>query len=196
MTKDTLLVVALLGVAGPALAAPVTYNIDPDHTYPSFVADHMGGLSNWRGKIRKTTGTITLDREAKTGTVEITSDATTIDFGHDKMNAHAKSADIFNVEKYPTITFKGKLTDFNGDQPTKVVGDLTMKGVTKPVTLTINQFLCKPHPMRKVEVCGADASGTINRADFGVDYGLNFGFKPEVKLEIQVEALKAGDGTS
>ena len=167
-----------------------TYNIDSSHTYPSFEADHFGGLSVWRGKFTKTTGTIELDRVAKTGAVEITIDATSLDFGHAKMSEHAKGADMFDVAKFPTATYKGKLV-FKGKAPVSVKGELTLHGVTKPVTLTINKFKCIDHPMLKREVCGADASATINRADFGIDYAVKMGFIPQVKLAIQVEAVKA-----
>jgi polyisoprenoid-binding protein YceI len=178
-------------VAGGASAAPVTYNIDPGHTYPSFEADHMGGLSILRGKFNTSSGKVILDKEARTGTVEITVDTKSLDFGHDKLNAHAMGADMFDVEKYPTAVFKGKLSKFKGDAPSEVQGELTLHGVTKPVTLTINQFLCKQHPMLKKEACGADAEGTINRADFGISYGQQFGFKQDVKLRIEVEAVRA-----
>jgi polyisoprenoid-binding protein YceI len=181
----------MLAVAGVAVAAPVTYNIDPDHTYPSFEADHMGGLSVWRGKINKSSGKVVLDTAAKTGEVDVTVDMASIDFGHDGMNNHAKGADILDVAKFPTATFKGKVSKWNGDAPAEVDGQLTMKGVTKPLKLTINSFLCKPHPMRRVEVCGADASGTFQRDAFGVDYGKSSGFKMDTKLLISIEALKA-----
>jgi polyisoprenoid-binding protein YceI len=182
---------ALLAVAfasSTAFAAD-TYKIDSNHTYPSFEADHFGGLSNWRGKFEKTEGTIVVDRANKTGTVDITIDANSLDFGHAKMNEHAKGPDMFDVAKYPNATYKGKIV-FKGDAPSTFDGELTLHGVTKPVTLHINQFKCMQHPMLKREVCGADASATFNRADFGVDYGVKMGFKPEVKLAIQVEAVK------
>jgi polyisoprenoid-binding protein YceI len=175
--------------ASSAFAAADTYKIDPSHTYPSFEADHMGGLSVWRGKFDKTDGTITLDRAAKTGTVDITIDTTTIDFGHAKMNDHAKSAEIFDTAKFPTATYKGKFA-FKGDVPATVNGELTLHGVTKPVVLTINKFKCIQHPMLKREVCGADASATFKRSDFGVSYGESYGFNMDVKLAIQVEAVK------
>lgn len=190
MFRTALASLSLLATFG-AVAAPVKYDIDPGHTYPSFEADHMGGLSILRGKFNSSSGTVTLDKEAKTGTVEITVDMSSIDFGHDKLNEHAKNPDMFDVAKYPTATYKGKLTKFNGDAPTEVEGELTMHGVTKPVTLKINQFLCKKHPMIGKEVCGADAEATINRADFGVDYGKQFGFKMDTKLRIEVEAIRA-----
>jgi polyisoprenoid-binding protein YceI len=189
--KKILATVLLTAVAGALSAAPVTYNLDPGHTYPSFEADHMGGLSIWRGKFTKSDGKVVLDREAKTGSVEVNIDATSIDFGHAKMNEHAKGEEIFDVAKFPTATYKGKITKFKGDAPSEVTGELTLHGVTKPVVLQINQFLCKPHPMLKREVCGADASATINRKDFGVSYGEAYGFKQDVKLLIQVEGVKA-----
>ncbi len=182
---------AALAVASvSAIAAPTTYNIESNHTFPSFEADHMG-ISFWRGKFNKSSGTIVLDRAAKTGTLDITIDTASIDFGHDKMNEHAKNKDMFNVEKFPTATYKGKSIKFNGDTPVAVEGELTLLGVTKPVTLAINKFKCIQHPMFKREACGADASATFNRADFGLNYGVPMGFSPEVKLAIQVEALKA-----
>ena len=190
MRKVLLASLLTLG-AGTALAVPVTYNLDPSHTFPSFEADHMGGLSIWRGKFNKSSGKVVLDRAAKTGTIEVNIETASVDFGHDKMNEHAKNNEILDVAKFPTATYKGKFSKFNGDVPAEVQGELTLHGVTKPVTLTINQFLCKEHPVLKREVCGADASGTINRADFGVDFGKGYGFKQEVKLQIQVEGVKA-----
>jgi polyisoprenoid-binding protein YceI len=184
--------VASLLVGGAALAAPVTYQVDPAHTFPSFEADHFNGMSIWRGKMTKTLGTIVVDREAKSGTVDITVDAASIDFGNPKLDEHARSPELFDVAKYPTITYKGKIAKFNGDAPAEVHGELTMHGVTKPLTLTLKQFKCMQHPMLKKEVCGADASATLDRSQYGIDYGTKYGFKMEVKLQIQVEAIRAG----
>lgn len=182
-----------LGIAlgSAAHAAPVTYDIDPSHTYPSFEADHLGGLSTWRGKFNKSSGVIVLDRQARTGTIEVTVDINSIDFGHDEMNKHAVAEDIFNAAKYPTATFKGRFDEFDGDEPESAIGELTLKGVTRTVRLDIDDFKClDQHPIEKVPVCGADVSTSFNRGDFGVDFGLNMGFKPEVELKIQVEALQ------
>jgi polyisoprenoid-binding protein YceI len=195
--KAILLAGALGVTAVVANAAPVTYKIDPDHTYPSFEADHMGGLSILRGTFKTTSGSITLDKAAKTGTIDITVDTKSLAFVNDKLTDHAKKdPKMFDVEKYPTATFKGKLTKFSGEAPTEAQGDLTLHGVTKPLTLKINQFMCKQHPMKKVEVCGADATGTFNRFDYGITYGDSFGFKPDVKLEIEVEASPPAAATS
>ena len=179
-------------VSAGAFAAPVTYILDPAHTYPSFEADHMGGLSLWRGKFTTSSGKVVYDKAAKTGSINVTVDVNSIDFGMPKLNEHAKSAELFDVAKFPTATFSGKFTKFNGASPAEAEGTLTMHGVSKPLTLTINSFLCKPNPMSKKEVCGADASATFNRSDFGVSFGDKYGFKQEVKLQIQVEGSPAG----
>lgn len=178
-----------------AVAAPVKYDLDPAHTYPSFEVDHMGGLSNWRGKFNSSSGTIMLDKEAGTGTVEVKVDTSSIDFGHEKMNTHTMSPDMLDVQKYPTATYKGKLTSFKNGAPTEVDGMLELHGVSKPVKLKITQFTCKQHPMTKKDVCGADAMGTFKRDDFGVDYGKQLGFNMNVTLRIQVEAAKATEAT-
>lgn len=184
---------AVLGLAaGGALAAPVTYQLDPSHTYPSFAADHFGGMSVWRGKFDSSSGTVVLDKDAGTGTLEVTVNTDSIDFGQAKLNEHAKSAEMFDVQKYPTAVYKGTLANFKNGAPTEVHGELTLHGVTKPLNLTINSFLCKMTPMSKKERCGADASATFNRADFGIDYGEKYGFNMQVKLAIQVEAAPTG----
>jgi polyisoprenoid-binding protein YceI len=173
-------------------AAPVTYKVDSKHTFPSFEADHFGGVSLWRGKFNQTSGSITLDAAEKTGSIDITIDTASADVGQDDLNKHLKSADFFDVAKYPTATYKGKFTKFADGKPTEVAGELTMRGVTKPVTLTIRSFKCMPHPMKKKEFCGADATTTIDREDFGITFGKNFGFKMDVKLDIQVETEPVG----
>jgi polyisoprenoid-binding protein YceI len=184
------LIIALLasGITATAFAAVDSYTIDPGHTYPSFEADHMG-LSVLRGKYTKTSGSVTLDRAAKTGTLDIKIDADSLDFGNEKLNKHAKSPDMFDVAKFGDVTYKSKSVTFKGDVPISIEGDLTLHGVTKPVTLNINKFKCIEHPMLKKEVCGADASATFNRGDFGISFGLPR-FAPEVKLAIEVEAIK------
>ncbi|MBO1110332.1 YceI family protein [Bordetella petrii] len=174
----------------PAAAAPVTYDIDPSHTYPSFEADHMGGLSTWRGKFNQTSGVIVLDRAARSGTIDVTVQIASIDFGHDELNRHAVAPDIFDAARYPTATFKGRFTEFDGDRPEEAVGQFTLRGVTRTLKLDIDDFKCIQHPMEKREACGADVSASFNRGDYGLDFGLDMGFKPKVELEIQVEALR------
>ncbi len=190
MKLRTLVAVLSAVAATAAFAAPSTYQLDPTHTYPSFEADHMGGLSKWRGKFEKSSGTVTLDRAAKAGAIDVTVQTDSIDFGLAKMNEHAKSADLFDVAKYPTATFKGNFTKFKGDVPTEAEGQLTLRGVTKPVKMEIDAFKCMPHPMLKREVCGADAEMKFKRDEFGLDFGKAYGFNMETKLRIQVEGIK------
>jgi len=176
-------------LAGQALAAPKNYDIDSRHTFPSFEADHFGGVSVWRGKFTRTSGKITLDREAGTGTVDVSIDTATVSTGLDDLDKHLRGADFFDVEKFPAATYKGKFAKFKDGAPTEVQGDLTLRGVTKPVTLKVNSLKCIPHPMNKAnELCGADAQATFNREDFGITYGKNLGFDMKMKLAIQVEA--------
>ena len=189
--KNYLFALIIASTSISAIAAADTYNLDPSHTYPSFEADHMGGLSVWRGKFNKTSGVVTLDKAAGTGTVDVTVETASVDFGLDKMNEHSRGPDLFDTAKYPQAVYKGKLEGFTNGVPSRVVGDLTLHGVTKPVSLKINTFKCMPHPMLKREVCGADALGTFNRAEFGMDAGKAYGFNMDVTLRIQVEALKA-----
>ena len=189
--KHNYMLLLLAAAATTATAASTTYNVDPDHTHPSFEVDHFGGLSTWRGTFKKSSGTVTLDTETKTGTVDVLIDTATIDFAHDKLNEHVSSPEVLDVAKYPTAEFKGKFVEFANGAPKTVTGVLTLHGVTKPVTLSINSFKCIEHPILKKQVCGADASGSFNRADFGVNYGQQYGFKQDVLLRIQVEGVKA-----
>ena len=190
LLRRTLPGIALASLAAAAGAAPMTYEIDSAHTYPAFEADHMGGVSLWRGKIRSTSGTVVLDKEAQTGTVNLTMDLTTIDVGHQGLNDHLQTADFFDTAQFPNATFVGELTNFVDGAPTALEGELTMHGQTHPVSLSITQFLCKQHPMRGREVCGADAMGTIDRSQWGIEYGAPL-FNMDVTLRVGIEALVA-----
>jgi polyisoprenoid-binding protein YceI len=186
-----LLVIGMAALfSSTAFAKPVTYNLDPTHTYPSFEADHMGGASKWRGKIDKNSGKVIYDAEAKMGSVDVTMQMDSIDFGFKPMNEKAKSAELFDTEKFPTATYKGTLV-FDGNKPVAVDGVLTMHGVTKPVKLEIKTWKCYMNPMLKKETCGADAYATFNRGDFGVSFGKDYGFNLDTNLAIQVEGVRA-----
>lgn len=185
----TILLLAMPGAASTAAAAPATYTLDPTHTFPSFEADHMG-ISYWRGKFDASSGKVVLDREAKSGSVDVTIDLASIDFGMDKLDEWARGKDLFDVAKYPKATYKGRLGHFVDGKPTEVVGTLDLHGVQKPLTLAIGRFKCIPHPIHKRELCGADATGSFDRAAFGLDAGKDYGFDMQVALRIQVEALR------
>lgn len=173
----------------PAAADPAVYEIEPDHTYPSFEADHMG-VSVWRGKFNRSTGEVTLDREAGSGSLRVEIDVSSIDFGHDVLNGEMAGAEYFDTAAYPTAIYSGTLAGFADGVPTRVDGELTLRGVTRPVTLEIKSFKCMPHPMFKRDWCGADAYATIDRAAFGIDAGKDWGFDMDVALRIQVEAIR------
>ncbi|KVR50827.1 polyisoprenoid-binding protein [Burkholderia ubonensis] len=191
MSKQLMIAAGALAAAlsFPAFADVSTYQFDPTHTYPSFEADHFGGLSVWRGKFDKSSGTVTLDRAAKTGTVDVTTQLASISTGNTKLDEHLQTNEFFDVAKYPEAVYKGTVK-FKGDKPAEVVGNLTLHGVTKPLTLKIDSFKCMPHPMLKREVCGIDAVGAFNRDEFGLDYGKQYGFKMQTKLLITAEAVK------
>jgi polyisoprenoid-binding protein YceI len=180
----------LASLSSLAFAAPMTFKVDPDHTHPEIEVDHFNGMSVWRGLFKESSGTIVLDKDAKTGSVDIVVNPASIEFGQAKLNAHVAGPDFLDTAKFPTATYKGKLVDFVSGAPTAVEGNFTLHGVTKPLKLKINSFKCMPHPLNKREWCGADASGTFMRDDFGVDSGKSYGFKMDVVLRIQVEALK------
>jgi polyisoprenoid-binding protein YceI len=184
----TSFVASLVAFSGVAMADAITYQVDPMHTYPSFEADHMG-ISVWRGKMTKNSGTIVYDKTTGVGTVDIAIDPSSIDFGLKQLDSWARGHDFFDVAKYPKAHYKGTFEGAVNGVPKQVVGNLTLHGVTKPMTLNIDLLKCIPHPMLKREMCGADASGTFNRDDFGLGMGKEYGFKMDVALRIQVEAV-------
>ena len=186
-TKLMMLVLAA-STAAPALAAGTNYDLDPNHTYPSFEADHMG-ISLWRGKFNHSTGKMTLDKATGNGSVDVTIDVASIDFGHDKLNAWAVGPEFLDVASFPQASYQGRLTGFRKGAKPRVTGQLTLHGVTRPVELRVNSFKCIPHPLSKRDYCGADALVTIKRDEFGLSAGKDYGFSMDVTLRIQVEAI-------
>lgn len=183
-----LFVASILSATSFAAAAADTYVIDPTHTFTNFEVSHLG-FSTSRGRFDKTEGTIVLDLKKKTGSADVTIDANSLSTGVAKLDDHLKNPDFFEVGKYPVIVFKSRALKFDGDTLVSVSGDLQMHGVTRPVTLAVTHFACKEHPMRKTPHCGADATATIRRSDWGMTaYVPAVG--DEVKLSIQVEAAK------
>jgi polyisoprenoid-binding protein YceI len=186
--KKALLLTALFAAVGVAQAESVTYTIEPTHTQVFFEAKHFGTSTN-RGRWDKKEGTVTLDKAAKTGKVELTLDTASISTGIGPFDGHLKSKDFFNVAEFPTAKFVGDKFTFNGDKVTSVAGELTLLGKTNPVTLTASSFNCYQNPMLKREVCGGDFEATILRSQWGMGYGLP-GIPDSVRLLIQVEAVK------
>ena len=194
MTKKML---AALALALPlaALAQPETYKLDEHHTFPNFMINHLG-YSTIFGRFNKTSGSFTVDFQAKTGSVEMTIDAASVDTGDHERNGlprtrdeHLRTADFFNVAEFPRITFKSTGVKFNGDALAEIDGQITMLGVTKPLTLRLEHWKCGAHPFTKKQMCGGNAVGALKRSEFGVKYGVP-AISDEVKLNISFEAYK------
>lgn len=171
-------------------ASEITYQLDPNHTYPSFEADHFAGASIWRGKFNQSSGTVIIDRIAKTGSVDATINIASIDTGNGSLDKELRTAQFFDASKFPTATFRGTEMKFDGDTPVAVMGALTMHGITKPVDLKIESFKCYQNPILKREVCGTESTVTFDRADFGIDFGKTYGFSMKTTLHIQAEGIK------
>jgi len=189
--RKTLLALAAVATlsAGVAQAQSATYAIDPTHTFVTFEIDHMGASTN-RGRFDKKEGTVQLDKAGKTGKVELTIDATSLSTGTPAFDKHLQSADFFNVAQFPTLKFVGDKFSFNGDKVSEVAGTLTLLGKTMPVTLKANKFSCYENARIKREVCGGDFETNIQRSQWGMTWGANYGFSDTVKLVVQVEAIK------
>jgi len=190
MKKFSLLAVtAALGFVAAAHAESATYAIEPNHTFATFEIGHMGTSTN-RGRFNKTSGTVTLDKAAKTGALDVTVDTTSLDTGTAAFTKHISSDEMLNVAAFPTAHLVATKFVFNGDKVAEIDGTLTLMGKTNPVVLKAQNYNCYMSPMVKREVCGGDFDATIVRSQYGVTYGLNYGFPDTVHLVIQVEAVK------
>ena len=185
MHRPLILAAALL--TAPAYAAD-SYTVDSRHTWPVFEVSHMG-FSTQRGRFNNSSGKIMLDTAAKKGSVELVIQAASIDMGLEKWDEHMKSDEFFNVAQYPTMRFVSDKLVFDGDKVVGAEGSFTLLGVTKPMTLTLSNFRCAPHPMNKKHTCGADATATLKRSEFGMTKFLP-GLGDEVKISVPVEAVK------
>ena len=181
-----LAIAASFGIS--AFAAPETYVVDPLHTFPSFSYVHYG-FSTQQSKFDKTSGKITIDRAAKTGSLDIIIDVKSVNTGSELFNEHIKAEKLFNVESFPTITFQSNHFQFDGDKVSSIVGDLTVKGVTKMVTLVVTSFNCGTHASTKKSVCGANANTRIKRSEFNASRSVP-NVSDDVTLNIVVEAVK------
>jgi len=180
--------IAALACSLPAVAAVETYTIDSRHTFPSFEVLHLG-MSLQRGRFNKTTGKITVDTAARTGSVDVAIDATSVNTGVDKLEEHLRAEDFLHTSQFPTITFKGSNMTFDGEKLKSVAGELTMRGVTRPVTLTATHFNCGNHPMNKKQMCGGEFVTAIKRSDWGIKYGIP-NLADDMTLRINVEAFR------
>lgn len=176
-------------LAGATQVQAANYAIDPTHTFVTFEIGHFGTSTN-RGRFDKKEGSVQFDRAGKTGKVEIVIDTTSINTGTAAFNKHLQSAELFDSAKFPTATFAADKFSFSGDKVSDVAGTLTLLGKTQPVTLKATNFNCYDSPMVKREVCGGDFEATLDRTQFGLNYGIDWGFPKNVRLVIQIEAIK------
>jgi polyisoprenoid-binding protein YceI len=183
----TLLAASLIA-ALPASAAGESYTIDPNHTFPSYEILHFG-YSLQRGRFNKTRGKVVVDAAARTGSADITIDTESIDTGHAKLEEHIRSADFLNAAQYPTIDFRGSAMAFEGENVKSVTGELTMLGVSRPVTLNASHFKCGAHPMTRKAMCGGEFVAIIRRSDWGIKRYIP-ALADEMTLRINVEAFR------
>ena len=190
MKKQLALIALATAFATPVsvFAAPETYVVEATHTYPRFEYNHFG-YSNQIQRFNKTSGHIVYDKVAKTGAVDIVIDAKSVDTGYPLFNEHLQGEDYFDTAQYPTITFKSTVVKFEGDKPVAIEGNLTVKGITKPVTLSVTSFHAMPHPMLKKKAIGANAVTKIKRSEFNAGKNAPY-VSDEVTLSIAVEAIK------
>ncbi|WP_412479738.1 YceI family protein [Azonexus sp. IMCC34839] len=188
MQKQIAFIALTAALAAPAFAAPETFVADSSHTFSRFSYSHFG-YSTQLSRFNKNTGTVVLDKAAKTGKVDIVIDTKSVDTGNDTFNEHIQGEDFLDTAKYPTATFKSTKVVFEGDKPVAVEGNLTLKGVTKPVTLTVTSFQAMPHPMLKKDAIGANAYTVVKRSEFNAGkYAPYVG--DEVRIDVAIEAIK------
>lgn len=184
----TLLALSLALSGTSALAAPESYTLDPTHSYPYFSVSHLG-FSTMQGRFDKTGGKVLLDQAAKTASIDVTIDTASINTGLQKRDDHLRSPDFFNTAEFPKATYKSTAVKFNGNVPATIEGNLTLLGVTRPVTLTVATFKCGPNPMNQKPTCGVNATGTLKRSDFGMKYALP-AVGDDITLAIAVEGVR------
>ena len=188
LTRLTAALILATVAAAPALAAPETFAVDSTHTFPRFSYNHLG-YSIQMSRFDKATGTVTLDKAAKTAAVDIVIDTKSVNTGSATFNEHIQGEDYLDTAKYPTATFKFTKVNFEGDKPASIEGNLTLKGITKPVTLTVTSFHAMPHPMMKKDAIGANATTKVKRTDFNMGKNAPY-VGDEVTIDIAIEAVK------
>ena len=188
LTKLTAALILAAVAAAPALAAPETFAVDSTHTFPRFSYSHLG-YSIQMSRFDKATGTVTLDKAARTAAVDIVIDTKSVNTGSATFNEHIQGEDFLDTAKYPTATFKSTKVNFEGDKPASIEGNLTLKGITKPVTLTVTSFHAMPHPMMKKDAIGANATTKVKRTDFNMGKNAPY-VGDEVTIDIAFEAVK------
>lgn len=188
MNKKFAALAIAFAAASSAFAAPETYVADSTHTFSRFSYNHFG-YSTQLSRFNQNNGKVVFDAAARTGSVDIVIDTKSVDTGYATFDEHIQGEDFLDTAKYPTATFKSTRVIFEGDKPAKVEGNLTIKGVTKPVTLTVTSFQAMEHPMLKKPAIGANAWTVIKRSEFNAGK-----FAPyvgdDVRIDVAIEAIK------
>ena len=187
MYRNAAVVIAALATISQVAAAPESYTADPAHTFPSFEVSHGGALTISRGLFLKSTGKIVLDRAAKTGSMEIIVDTASVTTGHPQRDNIVR--EWFKTDQFQTMVYRSQNLKFSGDNLVGADGELSMLGVTRPVSLVITSFKCRPHPVNKKDQCGADGTAQIKRSEFGMS-GMTSSAGDDVKILFQIEAYK------
>jgi polyisoprenoid-binding protein YceI len=189
------LTLGALALAFPLAAAAQAenYTLDPYHTFPHFSLDYVG-YATFFGRFDKTAGKFSIDRAAKKASLELAVETASVTTGDNERGArprtrdeHLRSADFFNVAEFPRMTYKSSNVKFSGDSPEEIEGQLTLLGVSKPLTLKVDRFVCKAHPIYKKPACGGNASGTLRRSDYGMKT-----FVPLIGDEIRITVMFVG----
>ena len=186
--KKLIFISIAASLSASALAAPETFVIDANHTFPSYSYSHFG-YTVQTGRFNRTTGKVVMDRAAKSGAVDVSIDMKSVDTGSALLNEHIQGEDFFDTQKHPTASFKSTSVKFEGDKPVAVEGNLTIKGISKPVTLKITGFQAMPHPMMKKDAIGANATTTVKRSEFAAGKYAPY-VSDEVTINIAIEAVK------
>jgi polyisoprenoid-binding protein YceI len=190
MTRTLLAAALCLAIPVAAFAADETYVIDGTHSQPSFEVQHMGGFSLQHGVFTKSSGKVVIDRAARSGSIDVSIDTSSVRSLNERLDTNLKGEDYFNVAKYPAMTFKSSKLTFDGDKVVAADGELTMIGVTKPVALKVSNFICGEQPFNKKPLCGAEVTTTIKRSEWGMKAGIPKAVSDEVKITIPIEAYR------
>jgi polyisoprenoid-binding protein YceI len=183
------LAACLLAGAGPGFGQPVTYTLDPAHSFVQFELRHFG-TSTVRGRLGPAGGSVTLDRTAGTGEVGVSISMASVSTGFAPFDAHLRAAELLAVVEHPTAWFVSRQIGFDAGRLASLRGELSWRGISQPLTLQATHFNCYEHPRLKREVCGGDFEGRLLRSDFGVSYGVPF-VDDAVTLRVQVEGVRA-----
>jgi polyisoprenoid-binding protein YceI len=181
----------MAGAILAALTVPAfadNYTIDSEYTIPSFKVKHLG-VATQRGRFNHASGKVALDVGGKKGSVDLTVDTTSLDMGSAGWNAHVSSEGLFNVAKFPTMSFKSDSLVFDGDKVVSAEGQFTLLGITKPIKITVNSFKCTAATTERKALCAGDITTTLKRSEFGMTKYLKE-VSDEIIIEVPVEAYR------